>query len=138
MADITERLRDLARDNGYRGIGEYWNACEEAADEIDRMRARVAELEAARGEPVARCTQYLPGSDCPAPQSCRENGCSAIERMSYTAPPAPTVDVDSIPISRLISGLETLHRRVEQRESDGVATPSDMRAALHAIFNKGE
>lgn len=44
MTDITERLRDLARNNGYRGIGEYWNACEEAADEIDRLRARVAEL----------------------------------------------------------------------------------------------
>jgi hypothetical protein len=66
MTDITERLRDLARDNGYRGIGEYWNACEEAADEIYRLRARVAELEAERDAAfeMSRC-------ECDSDEACR-------------------------------------------------------------------
>ena len=44
MTDITERLRDIPRAN--LNIGELVH---DAADEIDRLRARVAELEAADG-----------------------------------------------------------------------------------------
>ena len=44
MTDITERLRDIPRAN--LNIGELVH---DAADEIERLRARVAELEAADG-----------------------------------------------------------------------------------------
>jgi len=58
MADIIERLREHAEiheshiphDDEQRG---WADDLRKAADEIARLRARVAELEAARGEPVA-------------------------------------------------------------------------------------
>ena len=52
MTDITERLRQVC-ETGCDPDLPY-----EAADEIERLRARVAELEAARGEPVAWMNPY--------------------------------------------------------------------------------
>jgi len=43
MSDIQERLAD-AIDDVY-GVGHYWDLCEEAADEIERLRKRVEVLE---------------------------------------------------------------------------------------------
>ena len=54
MTDITERLRDAARIHvelaGQSALATTINA---GADEIDRLRARVAELEAARQKSAA-------------------------------------------------------------------------------------
>ena len=83
------------------------------SDEVDRLRARVAELEAAK---------YGSNPSMVLLDEVHANG----------------VDVDAIPISRLIAALDVLHRRVQERDDDGAATPGDMRAALRAIFNKGE
>ena len=84
-----------------------------SAETVDRLRARVAELEAAK---------YGYNPSMVLLDEVHANG----------------VDVDAIPISRLIAALDVLHRRVQERDDDGAATPGDLRAALRAIFNKGE
>jgi hypothetical protein len=40
------------------------------------------------------CTQYRPGTPCPVPASCRDNGCSAVERELY--PTEPSVPADGV------------------------------------------
>jgi hypothetical protein len=37
---LIDRLREMASDknNGRYSIGDYWNVCDEAADEIERLR----------------------------------------------------------------------------------------------------
>ena len=84
-----------------------------SAETVDRLRARVAELEAVK---------YGSNPSMVLLDEVHANG----------------VDVDAIPISRLIAALDVLHRRVQERDDDGAATPGDLRAALRAIFNKGE
>ena len=37
MTDIVERLRKADKFSGL-AVGHYWNLCEEAADEIERLR----------------------------------------------------------------------------------------------------
>ena len=51
----------------------------------------------------------------------------------YTAPPVPVVDVDSISEVRLRAGAHAIYKLTEF-----APTPDEMRAALRAIFNKGE
>ena len=50
MTDLIARLQDMHhRQNRHSySIGHYWNAVEEAADELERLRAEVAELRAVR------------------------------------------------------------------------------------------
>jgi DNA repair exonuclease SbcCD ATPase subunit len=50
VTDLIERLQDMHhRQNRHSySIGHYWNAVEEAADELERLRAEVAELRAVR------------------------------------------------------------------------------------------
>ena len=38
MTDIVERLRQADKFSGLDDVGHYWNLCEEAADEIERLR----------------------------------------------------------------------------------------------------
>ena len=105
MSDITERLRQYGD-----GLPTGLMLMRNAADEINRLRARVAELEAAK---------YGSNPSMVLLDEVHANG----------------VDVDAIPISRLIAPLDVLHRRVQERDDDGAATPGDLRAALRAIFN---
>lgn len=37
MQRLVGRLRDMARTAGKYDVGDYWNACDEAADEIERL-----------------------------------------------------------------------------------------------------
>lgn len=225
MTDITERLRDIPRAN--MNIGEL---AHDAADEIDRLRARlntaghahldgahlsgkvdgcllceamteretlrarVAELEAARGEPGvwlrdqrgsyegpetldpmfylgaadpgrgAHGATYSPFYPAPPVQARGEPvawiGSTALDALDeqrrsrepgyvlvevcdsesadyeialYTAPLAPTVDVNAISEHRLRCGAHSIYKATEY-----APTPEEMRAALRAIFNKGE
>jgi hypothetical protein len=43
---LIDRLREMASDkNACRYlIGDYWNVCDEAADEIERLRAALTEI----------------------------------------------------------------------------------------------
>ena len=56
----------------------------------------------------------------------------------YTAPPAPTVDVDAISYERIHAGVDAMIQNNKSRGSDGFIYYDDMRAALRAIFDKGE
>lgn len=51
MTDLVERLRKLADKNKPEITGEYWNACEDAADEIERLRFALAECAAEWSSP---------------------------------------------------------------------------------------
>lgn len=37
----------------------------------------------AAGNPIALCWQHRPAQACPHPDSCRSNGCSAVERELF-------------------------------------------------------
>ena len=117
MADITEQLAERTR------------LLHVAEDEIDRLRARVAELEAARGERVAWIFKspyrLFLHFGRPRPESV----------PLYTAPPAPTVDVDAISDEALNAAWSYIIFNAENEQTEAVY---DMRAALRAIFNKGE
>ena len=97
MTDITERLREHAAiheaqvpfDNEQR---EWADDLRFAAAEIARLRARVAELESARGEPVAWMNPY--GGTLQVRITGLEYEKYTIPL--YTAPPAQAVDVDAI------------------------------------------
>jgi hypothetical protein len=62
-------------------------------DAMERTIARSSpETQAAiRGEAATTCWQHRPGSLCPTPDSCRSNGCSAVERELFPddAHPSP-------------------------------------------------
>lgn len=124
MADITEQLAERTR------------LLHVAEDEIDRLRARVAELEAARGEPVAWIFKspyrLFLHFGRPRPESV----------PLYTAPPASTVNVDAISDDRIQSGSEAYFAECSQLGITGEQSADIymrcMRAALRAIFNKGE
>ena len=95
--DITERLREHAAiheaqvpfDNEQR---EWADDLRFAAAEIARLRARVAKLESARGEPVAWMNPY--GGTLQVRITGLEYEKYTIPL--YTAPPAQAVDVDAI------------------------------------------
>ena len=99
------------------------------SDEIDRLRARVAELESARGEPVAWMNPY--GGTLQVRITGLEYEKYTIPL--YTAPPAQAVDVDAISDEAIEQGCEAMWAH-----SYRIADPGSMRAALRAIFNKGE
>ena len=42
MTDVVERLRKADKFSGL-DVGHYWNLCEEAADEIERLRRELDE-----------------------------------------------------------------------------------------------
>ena len=150
MADITERLREHAAihdaqvpfDNEQR---EWADDLRFAAAEIARLRARVAEFEAARGEPVAYLHQVVCGDDEPdqalsfAPDNFPLSGVLGYRSLShvplYTAPLAPTVDVNAISDEALNAAWSYIIFNAENEQTEAVY---DMRAALRAIFNKGE
>ena len=144
MTDITEQLRDAARIHvelaGQSALATTINA---GADEIDRLRGRVAELEAAKVEPVAWrgindlgevVTDWIDG---PKPARlfdlCGNESGYASYQVAYTAPPAPRVDVDAISNAAIEHGCEAMWAH-----SYRIADQGSMRAALRAIFNKGE
>ena len=211
MADITERLRELSKARWDRDAWERETTVRipaepdrdidlvlaSAAEQIDRLRARVAELEAARGEPgvwlrdqrdsyegpktldpmfylgaadpgrgahgatyspfypappvqargepVAYLHQVVCGDDEPdqalsfAPDNFPLSGVLGYRSLShvplYTAPPAPTVDVDAISDEALNAAWSYIIFNAENEQTEAVY---DMRAALRAIFNKGE
>jgi len=62
---------------------------------LSQAAIRIAELESAlasrEGEAVA-CSQYRRDEPCPNPESCRDNGCSAVERKEFTHPQAAVPD----------------------------------------------
>ena len=132
--DITERLREHAAiheaqvpfDNEQR---EWADDLRFAAAEIARLRARVAKLESARGEPVAWMNPY--GGTLQVRITGLEYEKYTIPL--YTAPPAPPVDVDAISDEAIEQGCEAMWAH-----SYRIADPGSMRAALRAIFNKGE
>ena len=109
MTDITERLREHAAiheaqvpfDNEQR---EWADDLRFAAAEIARLRARVAELESARGEPVAWMNPY--GGTLQVRITGLEYEKYTIPL--YTAPPAPTVDVNAISEHRLRCGAHAI------------------------------
>ena len=134
MTDITERLREHAAiheaqvpfDNEQR---EWADDLRFAAAEIARLRARVAKLESARGEPVAWMNPY--GGTLQVRITGLEYEKYTIPL--YTAPPAQAVDVDAISDEAIVQGCEAMWAH-----SYRIADPGSMRAALRAIFNKGE
>ena len=68
--------------------GYYNDGLGYTGDEIDAM---AAELEALALEQRATvCWQHRPGAPCPVPASCRDNGCSAIERELFAAAQVPS------------------------------------------------
>ena len=94
MADIIERLREHAEiheshiphDDEQRG---WADDLRKAADEIARLRARVAELEAARGEPVAWVLKTGHGTAfATVKPECEVD----LWVPLYTAPPADEID----------------------------------------------
>ena len=96
------------------------------SDEVDRLRARVAELESARGEPVAWMNPY--GGTLQVRITGLEYEKYTIPL--YTAPPAQAVDVDAISDEAIEQGCEAMWAH-----SYRIADPGSMRAALRAIFN---
>ncbi|MBP9155509.1 MAG: hypothetical protein KBF48_11235 [Xanthomonadales bacterium] len=115
-----------------------------SAETVDRLRARVAELEAAKVEPVAWrgindlgevVTDWIDG---PKPARlfdlCGNESGYASYQVAYTAPPAPRVDVDAISDDALSLAYSMIAEASFTRSSP----VNDMRAALRAIFNKGE
>lgn len=99
------------------------------SSEDDRLRARVAKLESARGEPVAWMNPY--GGTLQVRITGLEYEKYTIPL--YTAPPAQAVDVDAISDEAIEQGCEAMWAH-----SYRIADPGSMRAALRAIFNKGE
>lgn len=99
------------------------------SSEADRLRARVAKLESARGEPVAWMNPY--GGTLQVRITGLEYEKYTIPL--YTAPPAQAVDVDAISDEAIEQGCEAMWAH-----SYRIADPGSMRAALRAIFNKGE
>lgn len=176
MTDIAERLRQNARSEDCF-TDPYPDVLTDAADEIDRLRARVAELEAerdaafkmsrcecdseeacsnlaalhrkvaeleaARGEPVAYLHQVVCGDGEPdqalsfAPDNFPLAGVLGYRSLSheplYTAPPAPTVDVDAISEEAI---LRT--QRAVWEECGRDVNAKLIRTVVDAIFNKGE
>ena len=137
MTDITERLREHAAiheaqvpfDNEQR---EWADDLRFAAAEIARLRARVAKLESARGEPVAWMNPY--GGTLQVRITGLEYEKYTIPL--YTAPPAQAVDVDAISDDRINTGVAAFGR--ENAISGNGESNRCMRAALRAIFNNGE
>lgn len=115
---------------------------DEACRNLARLESRVAELEAARGEPVA--WQYKVTCDGKGfvdwkaweqeERPAKIGRWDAEYRALYTAPPAPAVDVDAISDEALMRGASEFHRELDT----GGHRRSCMLAALRAIFNKGE
>lgn len=114
------------------------------ADEIDRLRARVAELEAAKGEPGVWLRDqrgHYEGRETLDPMfylGARNPGRGAngaTYSPFYAAPPAPRVDVDAISDEALNAAWSYIIFNAENEQTEAVY---DMRAALRAIFNKGE
>lgn len=109
--------------------------------EMARLRARVAELEAAKGEPAAYLHQVVCGDGEPdqalsfAPDNFPLAGVLGYRSLShvplYTA---PRVDVDAISDGRIHAAVDAMIQNNESRGSDGFINYDDMRAALRAIF----
>jgi hypothetical protein len=146
-----------------------WNWPSETTNEIDRLRARVAELEAERVEPLRNAD--TPRADlldkslreyahkrrieaCCAWSDVKNNDgslneakCnyasakeaylkSAIDELAdLSTKPAPTMDVDAISDEALNAAWSYIIFNAENEQTEAVY---DMRAALRAIFNKGE
>lgn len=96
---------------------------------VFRDCADVVEADSARGEPVAWMNPY--GGTLQVRITGLEYEKYTIPL--YTAPPAPTVDVDAISDEAIDQGCEAMWAH-----SYRIADPGSMRAALRAIFNKGE
>jgi hypothetical protein len=165
VADITERLRELSKARWDKDAWERETTVRipaepdrdidlvlaNAANEIDRLRARVAELEKANGEPVFWKINYphdMPTKvllSAPVVVSDKSRAEQILSRLRvsyegvasivplYTATPAPTVDVDAIDDDALLRG-----RFVFAEHIDALPAFHVMRAALRAIFDKGE
>ncbi len=96
---------------------------------VFRDCADVVEADSARGEPVAWMNPY--GGTLQVRITGLEYEKYTIPL--YTAPPAPTVDVDAISDEAIEQGCEAMWAH-----SYRIADPGSMRAALRAIFNMGE
>lgn len=127
----------------------------EALKDVERLRAHVAELEAAKGEPVVwwnccdktipKALRFLADHERPIGGAEPFNAehlfqlAGEIERMArtplYIAPPAPRVDVDAISDKRIHAGVDAMEKNNELLEADGYVSCADMRAALRAIFD---
>ena len=46
MSDLIERLNQASNKNRHTSIGVLWNLCDEAADEIERLRVLLDSYEA--------------------------------------------------------------------------------------------
>ena len=158
MTDITERLRELSKARWDKDAWERETTVRipaepdrdidlvlsNAAAEIDRLRARVAELEAAKGEPGVWLRDqrgHYEGRETLDPMfylGARNPGRGAngaTYSPFYAAPPAPRVDVDAISDEALNAAWSYIIFNAENEQTEAVY---DMRAALRAIFNKGE
>lgn len=96
---------------------------------VFRDCADVVEADSARGEPVAWMNPY--GGTLQVRITGLEYEKYTIPL--YTAPPAQAVDVDAISDEAIEQGCEAMWAH-----SYRIADPGSMRAALRAIFNKGE
>ena len=147
-ADEIERLRPVAaRYEELRSIidgGSESMTHKDAIAEVKYLQSRVAELEAARGEPVA--WQYKVTCDGKGfvdwkaweqeERPAKIGRWDAEYRALYTAPPAPAVDVNSISDDRIKKGLMAFYGADAVNKADSLAGAIlDMRAALRAIFN---
>ena len=140
--DGNSDRREIARAHEAE-FREAFKQAEADADEIDRLRARVAELEAAKGEPVAFLHQVVCGDGEPdqalsfAPDNFPLAGVLGYRSLSheplYTAPPAPTMDVDAISDE----AIERAERAVWS-ECGRCVNAKLIRTVAGAIFNKGE
>ena len=98
---------------------------------VFRDCADVVEADSARGEPVAWMNPY--GGTLQVRITGLEYEKYTIPL--YTAPLAPTVDVNAISDEALNAAWSYIIFNAENEQTEAVY---DMRAALRAIFNKGE
>ena len=70
-------------------------------DLFNRTYDLVADEAATPQADETKCWQHRPGQDCPAPDSCRENGCSAVERELFAAATPQAAQVPEDAVTRL-------------------------------------
>jgi hypothetical protein len=97
-------------------------------------RAALPSPQPEKGEPSGLerqqlCWQHRPGQRCPTPQSCSENGCSAVEREQLTPPPPSEMSPEAV---------EQWHRddyeRLRQEDNARrYAPPSDAAQGVQAV-----
>lgn len=149
--DLSDQRARVAELEDERDAAFKMSRCEcdsdEACANLVALHRRVAELEAAKGEPVAFLHQVVCGDGEPdqalsfAPDNFPLAGALGYRSLSYVPLyTAPRVDVDAISDDLIDEATTAFIAFVGDHGGilDTKNYRDDMRAALRAIFNKGE